>query len=400
MRVLMLSWEYPPNLVGGLGSHVAALSPALAAQGVDLTVVTPRWKGGEPVERINAHAVVYRVVPPVESPGNLYADAQQTNIDLEKFVLDLWERDGGYDLIHAHDWLVAPVAMTLKKLHKVPLIATMHATERGRCGGQFDGEMSTAINGVEWWLTYEAWRVIATSHFMAAEVRDYFELPPDKITIIPNGVDTLRFENLRKTDMAEFRQRWALPDEKIVFSVGRVVYEKGMHLLVEAAHRLIAQGSRVKFVLAGKGSMLEPLRQRVAELGLQDRVLLPGYLPDSLRDRLYSVADLAVFPSLYEPFGIVALESMAAKCPVVVSDAGGLGEVVENEVTGIKIPPYNLEVLTDAIAYVLNNADGARARAEKAYQIVKREYGWDKIARETKELYQEIIDARKNVVWE
>lgn len=400
MRVLMLSWEYPPNLVGGLGSHVAALAPALAAQGVDLTIITPRWKGGERVERINEHAVVYRVDPPVESPGNLYADAQQTNINLELFVLELWERNGAYDLIHAHDWLVAPVAMALKQLYRVPLVATMHATERGRSRGQLEGDMSTAINGVEWWLTYEAWRVIAASHFMANEVRNYFELPLDKISIIPNGVDPLRFEGLTHTGTTEFRDQWALPDEKIVLYVGRVVYEKGVHLLVEAAHRLMSRGARVKFILAGKGSMLDSLRQRVAELGLQDRVLLPGYVSDRQRDRLYCVADVAVFPSLYEPFGIVALESMAAKCPVIVSDVGGLGEVVENEVTGIKIPPFNLEVLVDAIAYVLNNPASARARAELAAGIAERDYGWDKIARETKELYQEIIDARRNVVWE
>lgn len=400
MRILMLSWEYPPNLVGGLGAHVAELVPALAEQGVDLTLVTPRWKGGAAVERINEHAVVYRVDPPVEVPSNYYADAQQTNLTLEYFAQTLWEQEGGFDLIHAHDWLVSFVAIALKKLHKVPLVATIHATERGRGGGQLGGEMSTAINGAEWWLSYEAWRVIATSHYMADEVHSYFELPSDKISVIPNGVNAARFEPYLQQDLTRFRSEWALPDEKIVFYVGRMQYEKGLHLLVEAAHTLLTHGKRVKFILAGKGTMLNPLSQRVAELGLGDHILLPGYIDDAVRDRLYCVADAAVFPSLYEPFGIVALEAMAAKCPVIVSDVGGLGEVVDNNITGIKIPSYSLNKLVEAIDYVLSHPQESKANAERAYAMVHHEYAWDHIARAKKALYQEIITARRNTVWE
>lgn len=396
----MLSWEYPPNLVGGLGAHVAELVPALAAQGIDLTVVTPRWKGGAPVERINEHAVVYRVDPPVQEPSNYYADAQQTNLTLEYFAQTLWEQEGGFDLIHAHDWLVSFVAIALKKLHKVPLVATMHATERGRGGGQLGGDMATAINGAEWWLSYEAWRVIATSHYMGDEIESYFELPSDKISILPNGVDPAHFAPYLHQDLTRFRSEWALPDEKIVFYVGRLQYEKGLHLLVEAAHTILSRGQRVKFILAGRGTMLNPLLQRVTELGLGNHILLPGYIDDAVRDRLYCVADAAVFPSLYEPFGIVALEAMAAKCPLIVSNVGGLGEVVDNDVTGIKIPSYSLNVLVEAIDYVLNNSKQAHESAERAYAMVRHEYAWDHIARETKKLYQEIIAARKNAKWE
>ncbi len=400
MRILMFSWEYPPHLVGGLGAHVAALVPALANQGVHVTLVTPRWGGGEPVEQLGDYATVYRVTPPVEKPTNLFPDAQQTNLTLQKFAEELWEQRGGFDLIHAHDWLVSFVAEGLKMSHKVPLLATMHATERGRHGGHIAGEISEAINGAEWWLTFEAWRVIATSRFMANEVRAYFTLPTDKISIIPNGVNPARFDELQMQDLRALRDEWALPDEKIVFAVGRMQYEKGFHLLVEAAHRLLLRGERVKFILAGRGAMLAPLRQRVAELGLQERVLLPGYIDDFVRDCLYCVADVAVFPSLYEPFGIVALEAMAARCPVIVSDVGGLGDVVESEVTGVKIPSYNLDVLVDALAYVLDNSHASHQRAERAYDVVCRDYAWDHIARATMALYAEIIEARKHVVWD
>lgn len=396
----MLSWEYPPHLVGGLGAHVAEIAPALAEQGVDLTILTPRWKGGAPREQIHPHAIVYRVDPPVERPMNLFPDAQQTNLTLQQFAEELWERSGGFDLIHAHDWLVSFVAEGLKKAHKVPLVATMHATERGRGGGQVHGELATAINGAEWWLTYEAWRVIATSEFMANEVRAYFELPSDKISVIPNGIEPARFQDVSRQDLRAFRDRWALPNEKIVFYVGRLQYEKGLHLLVEAAHEILQRGENVKFILAGKGSMRAPLHQRIVELGIHDRVLLPGYISDAERDRLYSVADVAVFPSLYEPFGIVALEAMAAKCPVIVSNVGGLGEVVENHVTGIKIPSYTLDVLVEAIQFVLNNPAQAQTRAERAYEMVCHDYTWSHIARATIQLYDEIIQARKQVRWD
>jgi glycogen(starch) synthase len=396
----MLSWEYPPNLDGGLGAHVTELVPALAAQGVDLTLVTPRWKGGAHMQRVNENAVVYRVDPPVRTPSNFYADVQQTNLTLEHFIQELWEEKGGFDLIHAHDWLVSFVAIALKKLHKTSLVATMHATERGRSGGHLYGEMSNAINGAEWWLTYEAWRVITTSQFMARELRSYFEVPDDKLLVIPNGIESGRFSHLLRRDLHSFRDEWAAPDERLVFYVGRMQYEKGLHLLVEAADRILARGDRVKFVMAGRGSMLAPLRQRVAELGLSDRVLLPGYVSDQVRDKLYAVADVAVFPSLYEPFGIVALEAMAARCPVIVSNVGGLGEVVENHQTGIKIPSYDLNVLVDSIEYVLHHPEVARACAERAYELVHREYAWDHIARETIRLYGEVIEARAKVEWE
>lgn len=400
MRILMLSWEYPPHLVGGLGAHVAELVPALGAQGIDLTVVTPRWKGGLEVERINTNAIVYRVDTPVAAPSNYYADAQQMNLVLQEFAEGLWEREGGYQLIHAHDWLVGFVAEALKKLHKTPLVATMHATERGRHGGQIYSQMSEAINGAEWWLTYEAWRVIATSQFMADEVRDYFQLPSDKITIIPNGVNSARFDAWLTQDLRAFRDKWALPDERIVFAIGRMQYEKGFHLLVEAAYEILRRGERVKFIIAGRGAMLTPLRQRAADLGIADRVVFPEYIPDAVRDCFYCIADAAVFPSLYEPFGIVALEAMAAKCPLIVSSVGGLAEVVEDGVTGIKIPSYNLDQLINAILYVLHAPFDAYARVERAYDLVRREYSWQHIAQQTAELYQAVIDARVKTIWE
>jgi len=419
MRILMLSWEYPPHIVGGLGAHVAALVPALARAGVEVHLVTPRWKGGKLKETVSGerspttrgrsratkplarscHATVYRTRVPRVLTNDFFVDAQEANLGLEKQAELLWDKLGGFDLIHVHDWLVAFAGVNFKRAHKTPLVATIHATERGRGRGNLGGETSQAINNTEWWLTYEAWRVICTSRFMANEVEFYFQTPSDKVDIVPNGVDSLSFDTLDTWDLTRFRAKWAKRDERIVFFVGRLVQEKGAHLIVEAAPRVLKEFPQTKFIIAGTGMMLEGLRKRAAELGVADRVNVAGFVTDADRDKLLKVADVGVFPSLYEPFGIVALEAMAAKCPVVVSTVGGLTEVVTQEATGVTIYPDSVESLAWGILRTLNDPDKAKVYAENAYRMVKEEYNWDRIAERTAGVYARVVEERKRVKW-
>ncbi len=426
MRILMLSWEYPPHIVGGLGAHVAELVPALARAGVEVHLVTPRWKGGKLKETVghmksrksaksreNASvrdhmpvldgrgcpATVYRVPVPRQLTNDFYVDAQETNANLEKHAELLWDKVGGFDLIHVHDWLVAFAGVNLKRAHKTSLLATIHATERGRGRGSLGGETSQAINNVEWWLTYEAWRVICTSQFMANEVKNYFQTPSDKVDIVPNGVDAAPFDVLDRKPLKRFRTSWSESDERIVFFVGRIVHEKGAHLIVEAAPRVLKEFPQTKFIIAGTGMLLEGLRKRAAELGVADRVNVTGFISDANRNKLLKVADVAVFPSLYEPFGIVALEAMAAKCPVVVSTVGGLEEVVTHDETGVTVYPDSVESLAWGILHTLNDPESAKKQAENAYRMVKEEYNWDRIATQTAEIYARIAAERKQMVW-
>lgn len=400
MHILMFSWEYPPFLVGGMGTHVLELVNALAELKTQVTLLTPRWNDGAEIERIHENATIHRVVPPVAFPSNLFPDAQQTNLTLTDYAHQLLQDGARFDLIHAHDWSTSFAAQAIKKIFKLPLVATMHATERGRGRGHLVNEMSKAINGAEWWLTYEAWRVIATSRFMAEEVRAYFELPADKIVIIPNGVDAARFEDNAATDWRGLRDNWALPHEQIVFFIGRVQYEKGIHVLMDAAQHVLARAPHTKFIVAGTGALLPELRQYAEHLGVSDKVLLPGFISDEARDQLFRLADVSVFPSLYEPFGIVALEAMAARCPVIVSDVGGLGEVVDDGYTGIKVPPNNADALAQAILAALRDRAFAAKCAAQAYQVVSQEFSWARVARMTRELYQEIIETRVQLDWE
>ena len=397
MRVLMISWEYPPHVVGGLGKHVMELAPALVRAGVELHLITPAWAGGEPYEEIEG-VRVHRIEP-ARQDGDIHTVAWKTNLRLEEAAQFLWTKVGGFDIIHVHDWLTAFAGCALKRTHKTPLLATIHATERGRGRGHLHGEVSEAINSTEWWLTYEAWRVICCSEYMAWEVREYFQTPADKIDVIPNGVRTDRFDRWEGVDLSAFRNMYALPEEHIVFYVGRLVHEKGVHILVEAVPRVLREFPAAKFVIAGTGPMADALRHRAWELGVAQKVLFTGFIPDEDRDRLFKIADVAVFPSLYEPFGIVALEAMAARCPVVVSEVGGLKEVVRHAETGITVYPDNVESLTWGILHTLMHPEWTRQRVENAYREVREKYNWDRIARMTLAVYERIVEERKRVQW-
>jgi glycogen synthase len=398
MRILMFSWEYPPYVVGGLGKHVAELLPVLGnLPGLDVHLITPRWGGG-PLQEREGQATVHRVEPPL-AEGDLNTSAWQTNLRLEEYARHLWQQSGPFDLIHVHDWLVAFVGAAFKRSYKVPLLSTIHATELGRGRGHLASDQARAIHQVEWWLTYESWRVIACSEYMAEEIHDYFQCGRDKIDIIPNGVDTQRFDRLEGEDLGHFLNMYALPWEQIVFSVGRVVYEKGLQVLVHALPLVLAQQPSARFVVAGKGPELESLRSLAWSLDAGEKILFTGFISDEDRDKLFKVAACAVFPSLYEPFGIVALEAMAAKCPVVVSEVGGLKDVVQHAETGITVYPDDPGSLAWGIVHTLQYPQWSAARVANAYRVVREWYNWDRIAQLTADVYHRVVAERTITDW-
>jgi len=394
MRVLMLSWEYPPYLVGGLGKHVMELVPALARRPeLELHLVTPRWFEAAYQENVQG-AWVHRVDLPTPGQSDVYEEARRVNHNLETFAHSLWEEVGGFDLVHVHDWLVAFAAWNLKHRHRVPLLATIHATEHGRRRGFLTEHPAVAIHQVEQQLVAEARRVIACSHFMRDELQRVFGLPQGKVDVIPNGVNVEPFQYKNGRDLSAFRARYARPGEQLVFNVGRLVHEKGAHLLMEAIPTVLEEFPHSRFVIAGRGNMREVIQKRAEALHLDGRVLFTGYISDEERNRLYAVADVAVFPSLYEPFGIVALEAMAARCPVVVSGVGGLGEVVQHDVTGVTVFPGDPMSLAWGIRYTLRDREAAQRRIEAAYRLVTEQYNWGRIAAQTAAVYQRIVAER------
>jgi glycogen(starch) synthase len=373
----MLSWEYPPLVVGGIAAHVDGLARALVRDGHEVVVLSLHHPSApddtivEGVRIVRAHTDL-----PWVPDGDLVAKMASANHHLVSLVARLG--DWRPDVVHAHDWLVAWAGDTVRTLLGVPLVATIHATERGRHGGHLPPGMPAAINAVEWWLTYQAREVICCSRFMVREVVDGFELPAEKVHLVPNGVDPALWAP--PVDTAPAR-------EPLVLSWGRVQYEKGFQVLVQAIARLRRRVPDVRCVIAGRGSYLAELQTQVDIEGVNDLVTLAGFVPDDeLRSMLHR-AGCVVIPSLYEPFGIVALEAMASGAPTVVARTGGLAEIVEGTGAGLLFEPGNPDQLATLIEETLTDPVAAKSLQTKAEALVADRYTWDAIAQGTLEVY-------------
>jgi glycogen(starch) synthase len=393
MRILMLSWEYPPRIIGGISRVVHDLAQRLGAQGNEVHIVTCLDQGA-PEEEKDEYVRVHRVRCYDLSTMNFVDWVLQLNFAILEKCIRLVGSTERFDIIHAHDWIVAFAARVLKASYGIPLVSTIHATEWGRNWG-IHNEVQRYISSVEWWLTYESWRVIVNSGYMYNEVCQVFHLPQDKIRVIPNGVDLDKFKGYGRD--YGFRRNFAADREKIVFFVGRLVNEKGAHILLDAMPKILAYYNDVKLVVTGKGPQLDYLRNKAAIMGIGDKVYFTGYISDDNLSRLYMCVDVAVFPSLYEPFGIVALEGMVAGVPVVVSDVGGIGEIVEHGIDGMKAYAGNPGSLADSILEILHNPGRAEDMKARAFDKLRRLYDWRLISEQALKTYEEVVNDGRNI---
>jgi glycogen(starch) synthase len=274
----------------------------------------------------------------------------------------------------------------------------MHSTEIGRREGTHT-TTEKMIHETEAWLAYEAWKVICCSDYMIQHVKWAFGLPSDKLVMVPNGVNTHCYDASNGVnDSKTFRLKFALPEEKIVLYVGRLVYEKGIHILINAVPKILSKVD-AKFIIVGSGYMKEQLLNIVRSMGLEHKVLFEGFLDEETLVKLQKIADVSVVPSLFEPFGIVALEAMAAKSPVVVSDTGGLSEIVDHDFSGVKVYPNNPDSLAWGISKVLLDQNYANHLRENAYRKVQEKYDWEKIAQQTKRIYEGVLGEYSKSFW-
>lgn len=387
MKILMLTWEYPPRIVGGIARVVHDLSKRLIKDGHEVTVVT--YKEGNVPDYENDKGVnVYRVNNYMINPNNFIDWIMQLNFNLVAKATEIINKEGPFDVIHAHDWLVAYAAKSLKNSYGIPIVSTIHATEAGRNSGIHD-ETQRYINDTEWMLTYESTEVIVNSNYMKAELQRLFGLPFEKINVVPNGVNLNLYSGVERD--YEFRRKYASDNEKIILFVGRLVYEKGIQNLIASMPKVLNSYNDAKLVIAGKGGMIEELKEQVRAMGISEKVYFTGYLNSKDVAKMYKCADVAVFPSTYEPFGIVALEGMLSGTPVVVSDIGGLNEIVEHGINGMKSYAGNPNSLADSILSLLFDSALSANVAKKAKQKVKDNYNWAKIAQDTHFTYQKAI---------
>src|SRR3954452_15876485 len=337
-RVLILSWEYPPLIEGGLARHVRKLSEALVERDTEVHVLT---RGGEesPSEEVMNGVHVHRVMEPTR-PAELnefVAWDERMNSDMLAAGVELGDRYD-FDLVHGHDWLVANACDHLARRFRGPLITTIHATEHGSHQGWVDKHPQSYIHGVERWITNRSDRVIACSTFMREQIVDVFGVPESVIEVIPNGIDPDDLQPHDDEGLRRLRSEFAEPDESLVLLVGRLVYEKGFQVALEALPEIIDRLPNTRFVVAGSGTHEQELRRQAEELGLMEHGTFVGWIGDDVLHSLYRIAVVCVAPSIYEPFGLVALEAMASSCPCIVADTGGVPVGGAHQRGGVRLP--------------------------------------------------------------
>lgn len=392
-----LSWEYPPVVYGGLGRHVHALAEAQAALGHDVTVITdhvPDHAADQdpqraPIEIVNGVRIVRAAPAPPDLPfdtDHLLAWVLALNHRLTTTGLQQWTRCPP-DVLHAHDWLVAHAAVDLAAIDSTPIVATMHATEAGRHQGWLPTDLSRSIHRIEGWLVDSADQVITCSQHMESEVARLFGTPDDVITVVPNGIDT---------------RRWSRPagstnpsqDGPTLVYCGRLEWEKGVHTLLDAVARLRRRFPRLRLVIAGDGSQLQALREQARRRRIVTKVVFTGWLPEDELHEVMASADAVVVPSIYEPFGLVALEAAALDTPLVVARTGGLAEFAGSDSTAATFIPGDVDDLVHAIQRVLDEPDAAVVRTRRARRRLRQHHSWPVLAEATMGVYRQAVTSR------
>ncbi|MCA0147607.1 glycosyltransferase [Rossellomorea vietnamensis] len=378
--VLILSWEYPPNIVGGLSRHVYDLANNLVKKGKHVHVLTTMANDALPLEKMEG-VTIHRVHPLHPYEEDFFKWVFDLNQSFIQYAHDLI-RDERITHIHAHDWIVSTSAMKLKDYYALPLITTIHATEHGRNQGIYT-DLQHKIHGEEQLLIGASDHLIVCSEHMKDEIKSLFTIEAP-IAVIPNGVE------LEKLDQSS---PYALskPSKPYFFSIGRMVHEKGFETIIRVASRLKSAGYDISFVIAGKGPMLEQYRKAVIEEELSDSVSFVGYVSDRERNDYLKNCLAVIFPSLYEPFGIVALEAMAFRKGVVASNTGGLKSIVKHEQTGLLFEPNQEHSLYTQLISLIENPGKSEQLGELGFKMAQSMFSWDRIADQTIHVYDDVL---------
>jgi glycogen synthase len=392
-RLLILSWEYPPLIEGGLARHVRKLAEALVDLDIDVHVLT---RGGEesPAEELADGVAIHRIREPKRPTdlGEFVAWVERMNSDMLASGVELGDRFS-FDLVHGHDWLVANACDHLAKRFGAPLVTTIHATEYGRHQGWVDKHPQSYIHGVERWITNRSDRVIACSYYMREQIADIFGVEEEGISVIPNGIDPRDLQPQDPAELRRMRLEFANPDQKLMLLVGRLVYEKGFQLALEAMPGVIERLPGTRFLVAGSGTHEAELLRQTEELGLMEHGTFLGWIGDDVLHSLYPIADICVVPSFYEPFGLVALEAMASGCPCLVADTGGLREVVPHEEAGLRFRARDPEALTEMAVRVLGDEQLGKRLVSEGLDHIRR-FDWADIAERTVGVYEQLAGER------
>lgn len=382
MRICHLSWEFPPVVYGGLGRHVHAVATQQARDGHDVTVISHVGLSVDDAtaEEIDEVVEGVRVIRVARDAPFVPFDAETLmgwvsglESAMTRRALHL-DRTWKPDVVHAHDWLTARAAATVTEEIGVPWVHTIHATEAGRHQGWLPNGLSRTIHSVEQWSVDHADRILVCSRHMKWEVERLFGM--SDVAVIPNGIDSPP-PLVDTTAAASIVTQQGRP---LIVHTGRLEWEKGAHTVIEAMPFIRRALPDAHLVVAGRGSQQEALKELAHDKDVAPRVDFTGWLPDAQLRALVRDADVAVVPSIYEPFGIVALEAAVLGTPVVTSRAGGLAEFLDNDRHGWSFDAGNARELANAVISCVNDAQESRARADRAQSHVLAEHGWAPIS--------------------
>ncbi|WP_440956309.1 glycosyltransferase family 4 protein [Methanosarcina sp. Mfa9] len=382
LRIGMFTWESLYSIrVGGIAPHVSELSEAIAREGHEVHLFTRSHENNdEDIKGVHYHRIASGQHGSIIEQMDRMCDAMYCRF------LEVRDQAGEFDVLHGHDWHPVNVLCRIKAQFGIPFVLTFHSTEWGRNGNRHGGWWEAKeISHREWLGGYECAEVIATSTILRKEIQHIYKIPDYKLSEIPNGIYMGKIG--KEVDRGKVKQNYGIhPFLPVVLFTGRMSYQKGPDMLVEAAAKVLKKRD-AGFVLIGEGEMRSKCENRAHELGIKDSFRFLGYAPDNTVRDWFNACDLVCVPSRNEPFGIVVLEAWDAKKPVVASEAVAL---VDNFRTGV-VAYKNPKSIAWCLNYVLEGLDHNKM-GEKGYSLLKKRYNWKNIAEKTILVYENVTE--------
>jgi glycosyltransferase involved in cell wall biosynthesis len=381
----MATWEYPPRIIGGISRHCQGLAEALAQMGNEVSIVTishgelPSYeeKNGVKIFRVNANRMLDDFIDWVLDFNTLLNDK----------VSKLYQ-ESPFDVLHIHDWLTVFAGESIKN-EKIPFITTVHSTEYGR-SNHSNSVLSNNIRKLEDQMISYSDEIIVASKFMEYDVKSQYLPDPYKVNVIPNGIDVSRYSI--QVDKITIRRMYGVTEEDyLILYVGRLEPVKGIDYIIKSAPIILEKYPKSKFIVVGEGGFKDKLVKMAQSNGSKDSIFFTGFLKDKALDRLILSSDIFTIPSIYEPFGIVALEAMAAGIPIVASNVGGLSEILNNEYNGILFPPRDHNSLAEGVIKLLDDSELYHKIRNNGKVLVSKKFTWSQIAEETIKVYDKAL---------
>lgn len=400
----MFGWEFPPYNSGGLGVACFGLASALFSQNVEIIFILPKPLDVKSEKfkirfaqdknfKMTFEKADYLLKPYTNSRGykadrieikkgiygqDLFSEIMRYGINARTLA-----KKYDFDIIHAHDWMSFKAGMEAKKVSGKPLVVHIHSTEIERTGGN---NINQEIFRIEKEGMEEADIVIAVSKLTKDILVNSYGIPAEKIHVVHNGIDIYNYPPIDADDTTIIKLKQS--GNKIVLFVGRITLQKGPDYFLKAAKKVLGFNRNVFFVIAGSGDMEHYIIREAASLGISDRVLFAGFLRGEELNRIYRTADLFVMPSVSEPFGITALESVVNGTPVLVSKQSGVKEALTHVLT---CDFWDIEEMANKILAVLHYNSLKMTLKENSIEQVKN-VNWTTAAKKCIDIYYSVLN--------